>query len=97
MLRRAGSAGECGASSQPHRLLEGGHVGQQAGGRLEQREGAVADRLSWKRRFAVLENGVLSYYPNEALSQEVKNEMFVKKRKQEEEAMLLIWIYLILR
>ena len=54
------------------------------GGRLEQREGAVADRLSWKRRFAVLENGVLSYYPNEALSQEVKNEMFVKKRKQEE-------------
>ena len=54
------------------------------GGRMENKEGKLADRMSWKKRFAVLEDGVFSYYPNEALSEEVKEELFVKPRKQEE-------------
>jgi hypothetical protein len=57
---------------------------QVQGGRMEDTEGKLADRVSWKRRFAVLEDGMFSYYPNEALSEEVKNELFVKQRKQEE-------------
>ena len=57
---------------------------QVQGGRMEDKEGKLADRMSWKRRFAVLEEGFFSYFPNEVLSEEVKEEAEVKARQQKE-------------
>ena len=57
---------------------------QVQGGRMEDKEGKLADRMSWKRRFAVLEDGFFSYFPNEVLAEEVKEEAEVKARQQKE-------------